>query len=679
MSYNPDIEHPQLVVDLAAVPAACCTMKQPQEGSMQSDAHRKDVDRAEADRLATLLDYQVLDTAAEASFDRLTRAAADVCGTPMALISLVDANRQWFKSNIGVPLNETPRDISFCAHAILHEEILVVQDASADPRFSANPMVASNPGLRFYAGAPLSSPDGYRIGTLCVLDGGARSDGLSTTQACMLRTLAAQVIAELELRRTMAKLHWLVHHDTLTKLPNRMYFYERLDRILAMHADSSPVRAGVALLDLDHFKQINDVYGHDAGDALLQHVATLLTAFVLPVEMAARLGGDEFVIVLDDCGTDAAIASRIDILLAQLRVPFSFRGHNLDCSASVGLAFSSGQGRDAGTLLKHADIAMYRAKAAGRGQLWMYHPDLGARIARQVSSVQTVRTAIRTGNIYPHYQPQFDLKTGAIVGCEALVRICDSSGIVHLPADIGDAFEDRDVGVGIGRCMLARAITDMHSWLEQGFDVHHVAINASAVELRCVDYAEVVLNALAAGGLAPSRLNIEVTEGVLVGSGSEQIYETLRALSAAGISIALDDFGTGFASLSHLKDFPVETIKIDQSFVASLSDSTTDLIIVTAIIQLATDLGMDLIAEGVETGRQANILRQIGCITVQGFFFSRALSADAFSDLLKCGRNRQSVRIEPARSSGAVRRSRRPSEPCARSGMLPSPQLALLT
>lgn len=586
----------------------------------------------EAERLAALRNYQILDTEAELSFDRISRAAADVCGAPMALVSLVDEHRQWFKSKIGVAATETPRSISFCAHAIKQDGLLIVPDTSADPRFADNPLVTGPTGVRFYAGAPLHTPGGHRIGTLCVLDRKVRAKGLTAMQSRMMQTLSAQVVAELELRRTMARLEWLVCHDTLTGLPNRLMCQERLTEALAAATSrSNAYRVGVVMLDLDHFKQVNDVFGHAAGDALLKRVAAILAGFIRPGETAARLGGDEFILVLPDCHTNAALLQRMDDLLERLRQPYLFAGNLLDGRASIGIAIFPGHCRDVGGLLKHADTAMYRAKSAGRGSVSIYRHDFGADVERRVDALNAVHAAIRSGDIFPYYQPQISLLTGAIVGCEALVRLRDSAGKVHPPKEIEDAFEDRDLGIAIGASMLMHIVRDMRGWLAAGIDPGHVAINASAVELRRVDYAETMFKTLAQSGISPSRIHVEVTESVFVGRGSEKIEDTLRALSAGGIKIALDDFGTGFASLSHLKKFPVDIIKIDRSFIANLQQNSFDVAIVTAVIKLASNLGMQIIAEGVETARQANILRSIGCDIVQGYYFARALTADKYA------------------------------------------------
>ncbi|UAJ09670.1 putative bifunctional diguanylate cyclase/phosphodiesterase [Glacieibacterium megasporae] len=587
-------------------------------------------------RLAALYKYDVLDTPAEASFDRISRAAAEICSTPMALVSLVDDDRQWFKSNIGVTVSETPRAVSFCTHTVDRGELLVVPDASVDPLFFDSPFVAGEMSLRFYAGAPLTTPDGHCIGALCVLHTEKRDEGLSPIQAQMLEALAAQVVVELELRRCVAQLQWSAHHDALTGLGNRVYFHKQLDALLARQIGRDPpARVALALLDLDHFKQVNDAYGHDAGDALLKVVAARLDDFLMPDEMAARLGGDEFVLILPNCGSDFLVERRLAQLIEKLREPYVFEGRQLDVSASIGVACSPRAGRDSKTLLKHADIAMYRAKAAGRSVVWMYRRALGDDVERRVEIFNVVRAAIRSGDIFPYYQAQFDLETGAIIGCEALARLRDSTGKIRLPAEIEEAFDDFDLGVGIGVCILRRVVKDIRGWIDQGIDVGHVSINASAAELRRVDYADAMLNTLAEAGVPPAYLQVEVTESVFLGRGSERVEETLNALNAAGIAIALDDFGTGFASLSHLKRFPVDIIKIDRSFVSNVEDNDDDATIVAAVIGLARNLGMKIVAEGVETAGQAGILRGLGCRVVQGNHFSRPVTADALTRMLE--------------------------------------------
>lgn len=603
----------------------------------------------EAERLAALRNYQVLDTVAELSFDRITRAAADVCGAPMALISLVDEHRLWFKSNIGVALKKTIRSNSFCAQAIRQDGLLIVPDASADPRFADNPLLMQPSGVRFYAGAPLITPGGHRIGTLCVLDRKARANGLNAMQSGVMQTLSAQVVAELELGRTAARIAWLMRHDTLTELPNRLMCQERLTQALAAATSrSNAYHVGVVSLDLDHFKRVNDVFGHDAGDALLQRVAAILAGFIRPGETAARLGGDEFILILPDCHTNTALQHRMDDLLERLRQPYLFDGNVLDGRASIGIATFPRHCRDAGGLLKKAATAMYRAKSAGRDSVSIYRHDFGADFERRVGALNAVHIALRRGDIFPYYQPQFSLRTGEIVGCEALLRLRDSAGKVHPPKEIEDAFEDRDLGIGIGAIMLTHIVRDIRGWLAAGINYGHVSINASAVELRRVDYAESLFKTLAQGGISPSRVHVELTESVFFGHGYEKIEATIRALSAGGIKIALDDFGTGFATLVHLKKFPIDIIKIDRSFIENLQTNSFDVAIVTAVIKLANNLGMQIIAEGVETAAQAEILRSIGCDIVQGYYFARAMTAEKYAATCQLGTTASMERLTAA-------------------------------
>lgn len=581
-------------------------------------------------RLNALHAYDILDTVAEISFDRLARAAADLCDAPMALVSLVDEGRQWFKARVGVEVGELPRGMAFCAHAIQADTLFVVPDATCDVRFADNPLVTGDLGLRFYAGAPLITAEGHRLGALCILDSSSRVDGLTDTQSRVLVALAAQVVSELELRRALSDLRWSLHHDALTTLPNRLLFHARLETELAISAASGGNRRiGLALLDLDHFKQVNDIYGHRAGDELLRAVAERLRGFVGPGETAARLGGDEFTIVLPDCGGDEAVERRLADLLKLLAEPFDFEGHLLDSRGSIGVACFPDQGRDAATLLKHADIAMYRAKAAGRGTTWMYRPSLSTALERRIEIIDSTRAAIRSGNIFPYYQAQYSLVTGEIVGCEALLRMRGPDGALHLPAEIDEAFDDPDLGVGLGINMMQQVVADIRRWIDSGIAIGHVAVNASAVELRRGDYAAMVLGALADAGVPPSYIQIEITESVFLGRGSTNVETALNTLSDAGIIIALDDFGTGFASLSHLKKFPIKLIKIDRSFVSGLEFNKDDAAIVGAVIGLAHNLGMQVVAEGVETPEQARLLRSMGCTLVQGYYFHRPSTAAA--------------------------------------------------
>ena len=572
----------------------------------------------ETKRLAALHEYDILDTPPEAAFDRLARAAADLCETQMALISLVDHDRQWFKSRIGIAIDETSRAVAFCAQAINQDEVFIVPDATLDARFAANPLVTGELGVRFYAGAPLTTSDGYRVGTLCVFDRRERRDGLSDNQASVLSALAAQVVSELELRRALTQLRQLLHQDTLTGLPNRLLFQSRFEAALALRRDVDQ-RGAIVLLDLDHFKHVNDLYGHLAGDNLLKIVAERLAGFIGPDETVARLGGDEFTLILPDCGDDAAIEVRLSRLLRILAAPIELNGREVDIRASAGVACFPDHGGDPVSLLKYADIAMYRAKAAGRGAIRMYRPSHSMVLERRQETLGAVRRALRDKRVFPYYQGQTSLETGMIVGAEALVRLLNDDGILQLPGQFEDALDDAELATSIGACMLHQVAADLRRWIDAGITIGHVAINASAIELRG-DYAAMVLATFAKAGVSPTLLQVEVTEGVFLGRGASRVEATLRRLDDAGVRIALDDFGTGFASLTHLKKFPISVIKIDQGFVSGLDTNPNDDAIVQAVVGLAHNLGMEVVAEGVETKAQAKQLRKLGCTLAQGFY-----------------------------------------------------------
>ena len=327
-----------------------------------------------------------------------------------------------------------------------------------------------------------------------------------------------------------------------------------------------------------------------------------------------------------------------------------------------GLTYSWAQSYIA-TLQARADLDAPRTRSAGRVHLPIGQVNFERSSDPAFHRLKTVHAAVCEGQIVPYYQPQFNLLTGKIVGCEALARLRDKAGTVHPPGSFAEAFEDYDLGTRISACMLTHVVQDARDWLAAGVDIPHISINASAIDLRRADYANTVLGALASADLSPSRLHVEVTETVALGCGSGRIGTTLRELRAGGISIELDDFGTGFASLSHLKQLPVDVIKIDRSFIESLAECQADFSIVTALVRLAANLGMGVVAEGVETERQASTLRAIGCATAQGFHFARAMPAEEFAAFWIAQDGAHSVRKAADRASIRTCARRHPHDP----------------
>lgn len=429
------------------------------------------------------------------------------------------------------------------------------------------------------------------------------------------------------------RIRWAATHDALSRLPNRRLFHERLELAIE-DARRSGRTVGLLLLDLDHFKQINDTLGHDVGDMLLKTFAKRLRSAVRSCDTVARLGGDEFAVVLPEIDGSVCLEEVAAAIFDRLRKPVLSGGTVLDCRASIGASLYPTHGQSPEELLKHADIALYSAKSGRRGNLTLFHSALLEEVVVRNSMISLGKQAVKDNTIAPYYQPKVDLVTNEVVGFEALLRWRDGNGIVQAPATIAAAFDEPDVAAAISDRMLERAIRDMRGWLDKGVDFHNVAFNVSAAEFRRGGFAEGVLEQLEKAEVPASCLQIEVTETVFLGRGAEYVLTALKILNGEGIKIALDDFGTGYASLRHLKEFPVETIKIDQSFIRDMVIDPGDEAIVRAVINLGQSLGMKVVAEGIETIGQASRLLDLGCDYGQGFLFSKAVPAHAVPALL---------------------------------------------
>jgi len=429
------------------------------------------------------------------------------------------------------------------------------------------------------------------------------------------------------------RIRWSATHDLLTGLPNRALFQERLDEaIVAARAGDGSV--GLLMFDLDHFKQINDSLGHDVGDLVLRTFAERLQASVRCDDTVARLGGDEFAVVLPGLSSNSSLARFAQSILDRMREPLVHQGRIIDCRATIGASIYPIHGETAEDLLKNADIALYASKSAGRGGMTIFQSDLRAELDRRSGMIQLARGAVHDDRVLTYYQPKVHLGDRAIVGFEALLRWRDPSGRIRAPAVIAAAFEDAEVAREISERMIERVVADMRDWLDRGIDFCQVAINASAAEFRRDRFAEGLLDRLATAGVPAERLQLEVTETVFLGRGAEYVHRALALLSANGVRIALDDFGTGYASLRHLKQFPVDIIKIDQSFVRDMHEDPGDEAIVNAVLNLGKSLGIDVVAEGIETDCQAERLLELGCDFGQGYLFSRAVAARSVPGLL---------------------------------------------
>jgi diguanylate cyclase (GGDEF)-like protein len=390
----------------------------------------------------------------------------------------------------------------------------------------------------------------------------------------------------------------------------------------------------VLFLDLDRFKHINDSMGHVVGDRLLQSVARRLFSCVRSSDTVGRQGGDEFVVLLWEVRRAEDAAMTAAKILEALREPHRIDGHELYVSGSIGIVTYPDDGTDAETLMKKADLAMYHAKETGRDSYQFFKPAMNARAVERQSLEDSLRYAIERRELVLHYQPKVDLKSGGIIGAEALIRWRHPQRGLVPPGQFVTIAEDCGLIVPIGRWVLREACRQARAWQTAGLPPLCVAINISPVELRAPGFVAGVRTILKETGLEPRYLELELTETVLI-EDSRSVADVLEELKDIGVLLALDDFGTGYSSLSHLKRFPIDTLKIDQSFVRDLTVDEDDAGIVTAVIGMGRSLHMRVVAEGVETREQLEILQEHGCPQGQGYYFCRPVPAEEFGHLLE--------------------------------------------
>ncbi|MFV0623213.1 putative bifunctional diguanylate cyclase/phosphodiesterase [Sphingomonas sp. ac-8] len=701
-------------------------------------------------RLAALREFDALDGESDPELDEIVHLATRLFGVSIALVSLVDRSSQVFAARAGLDMTGTGRDVSFCAHTLYNDDILVIPDASQDPRFADNPLVTGEPHIRFYAGAPLRSASGFWLGSLCLIDQQPRGD-LSPGDRESLKHLARLALDRLEHRRLVTaagagqsrfeniaatsqdaivctdrsgtvrfwnstaerllgysaaevlgqpvdliippelreqhnasmrraldgtaphrvgktvelealhkdgrllpielslsmwyeggeasfgailrdvsdrrvneeRLHHLAHHDTLTELPNRamtlLRLAERMDR-------QQPV--DLLLLDLDEFKEINASVGHRAADQLLVQIARRLLHCVRLGDMVARLGGDEFAVVLPG-GGEAAAERICDALTA----PFAIGGEYFHIGVSIGIARSPDHADTAEQLLANAELAMYQAKREGRRCARTYTEALRQDSSRRHARECDLRRALDNGEFVLFYQPQVSLDDGRLIGAEALVRWQHPTRGLLLPNEFLGAIEEALLAVELGTWVLDTACAQAARWHGLGLRLR-MGVNLFEAQFSNGNLPSQVQSTLERVGLSPTSLELEITENIILRQDAT-MRDALGALHARGVAISFDDFGTGYASLSMLKSYPLSRLKIDRSFVQDISVNGTDAVIVGAVAALGNGLGLDVIAEGIETQAQRDLLRGTGCGSGQGYLFGRPMPADAFEQWVR--------------------------------------------
>lgn len=440
-----------------------------------------------------------------------------------------------------------------------------------------------------------------------------------------------------ERKQAEERLYYLANHDSLTNLPNRRLFIDRLNQALARLPWHKRV-AAVLFLDLDRFKHINDTLGHPIGDLLLVAVSERLQSCLRNGDTIARFGGDEFAILLVDMARAEDVSKVAQKIINALSKVFIVKNYELFITTSIGISLCPQDGKDADTLLKNADAAVYRAKGQGKNNYQFYLASLNTDALERLAMETRLNQALEREEFLLHYQPRVDLNTGKIIGIEALVRWQNQDLGMVSPAKFIPLAEETGLIVPIGEWVLRTACAQNKAWQTSGLSPVVMSVNISARQFQQNSLVEMVSRVLRGTGLDPKCLELELTESILM-QKEKPFIEMLSDLNSMGISLSVDDFGTGYSSLSYLNRFPIKTLKIDQSFVNNITKNPDDAVIVNAIITLAHSLRLEAIAEGVETAEQLEFLRSLHCDGMQGYLFSRALPAVEATKLLAEGKH----------------------------------------
>jgi len=615
-----------------------------------------DIPLDEARRLAALYATRLLGTSPEDAFDRITRMAARLLKMPISLVSLVDKDIQWFKSRCGFTPTESPRAVSFCGHAILEHEPLVIPDALLDPRFADNPLVTGEQHVRFYAGVPLFSIDRMAIGTLCVLDRVPRT--LDQDELDILRDLARMVegliqhrqlasaarslYAHMELDPSNAELssaagqvEFLLNHDVLTGLANRQSLVRAVEKHLAaMGDDQAQGKTLVASINVDKFKRLNELLGHHGGDKALVTITRSLQALLRPGDMLARAGNDEFVLLLPGLGDDSAARDRLRQLMQAVNHEYMTPGGPIPLTCSIGYAICPDDGKNGDLLLNNAAMAMRRAKALGGGQIQRFSEELKQAVNRKLTLESQLRRALDQDELFLVYQPKIDLRSGAVAGIEVLLRWHHPEHGTVSPVEFIPIAEESGLIVSISEWVLKSAIAQSRAWQAEGVPDVTFAVNLSARQFLDTDIVATVDAAMRDARLPPGVLELELTESISIDDPARSAA-LMAGLRELGVTLSIDDFGTGYSSLSYLKRLPVDKLKIDRSFVLDMHQSAESLAMVRAIIAMAHSLRLEVIAEGVENIAQLEALRAAECDHIQGYVFSKPLPAAECADYLR--------------------------------------------
>lgn len=575
-------------------------------------------------RLEELFGLRLLDTASELRFDRYTSLVADIFGFPIVLISLVDRDRQWFKSRLGWNRVQCPRAISFCTHTIKQDSLLVIPDALTDPRFANNPLVTGEPFIRFYAGAVVRGPKGQALGTLCMLDHKPRH--FDQLQCSRLRHFADLVENEIahtaNLLALKDSIELSAYYDPLTKLPNRQLFMDRLGKLL-VRAGTESMPVALLLFNVSELRLINQSLGTLGGDELLLQLSERVQEHCPIGGVVARLQADELVLAFP-VRSDNHREEIVDQIHEALGRPYRFRGQEHYLGVRIGGSQFPVQGDSAEALVEQASLAIRVSPASSTEPVHYYDAAHSDALSERLKIETSLKGALARNEFYLHYQPIFSLTSGKMVTVEALLRWqCPRLGQIS-PEQFIPIAEQNGLILRLGQWVREEVCRQLQIWsAEPGWDIS-VAVNVSPTEMLQPTFAEELLNQLALAQVPERLFRIEITEYSLT-RDNPAVELNLARLSAHDIEINIDDFGTGYSSLSYLRSVPVSSLKIDRSFIDGLLKSEGGATITRTIIDMAKALGLDQVAEGIEQKEQLAFLYGQDCTYGQGYLLSRPL------------------------------------------------------
>jgi len=518
-----------------------------------------------------------------------------------------------------------------CGTAMYRRQPVVVSDVREDPLCADYRALAAAHGLRACWSTPIVSHEGQVLGSFAMYYGEVHHPNSAETQLIGFATRIARIA--IEHRRAEEHVRYMADHDALTGLATRTVLRDRMQQaIVQAHRNRGMV--GLLFIDLDHFKPINDSLGHRVGDQLLQEAAKRLTSCLREGDSVARIGGDEFIIMLPALSDGADAASAGAKVQEALTQPFMIDDHELNISGSIGISLYPSDGSDVDALMRAADSAMYHAKDKGRGNYQFFTPRLNQAVRRRLVMAEHLRQALARGEFQLYYQPQVDLKSGKIYSAEALLR-WPQPGLEPISSnEFIPIAEETGLMVPIGEWVLREACEQLKRWRLAGHPALCIAVNLSVRQFQQSGFQKLAAHILDDSGLPAGALDLEITENLLLLKDPENLV-TMKKLVGMGVELSLDDFGTGYSSLADLQRYPIHVLKIDQSFVGGIGRDEKATATVTAILAMAQGLHFKVIAEGVETRFQESFLKKHGCQAAQGYYYSAAVSADAFSTMLE--------------------------------------------